>query len=137
MLLYIGKGAQTYDEIKTVKGKIYPTFKAACLAHGLLEDDKEWHHGLRETTTFTSGNQVRELLSGVGSRIKLLRNLDPQIGLCKGTRLNLTHLGQTLIEAEIMEGDFGGSRVLPRKTMTPKNCQFLFERNQFPVKEFP
>nr|GEV51194.1 hypothetical protein [Tanacetum cinerariifolium] len=41
MLLNSAKGCRTHDEIKKVNGVVYPTYKEACYAAGLLEDDKE------------------------------------------------------------------------------------------------
>nr|GEU99794.1 ATP-dependent DNA helicase PIF1-like [Tanacetum cinerariifolium] len=41
MLLNSAKGCRTHDEIKKVNGVVYPTYKEACYATGLLKDDKE------------------------------------------------------------------------------------------------
>ena len=41
LLCYV-KGATSFEDLHTVNGVLYPTFHAACLAHGLLEDDNEW-----------------------------------------------------------------------------------------------
>ena len=41
LLCYV-KGATSFEDLHTVNGVLYPTFCAACLAHGLLEDDNEW-----------------------------------------------------------------------------------------------
>nr|GEY20419.1 hypothetical protein [Tanacetum cinerariifolium] len=42
MLLNSAKGCRMHDEIKKVNGVVYPTYKEACYAAGLLEDDKEY-----------------------------------------------------------------------------------------------
>nr|GEV00799.1 putative PIF1 DNA helicase/replication protein A1-like protein [Tanacetum cinerariifolium] len=42
MLLNSAKGSRMHDEIKKVNGVVYPTYKEACYATGLLEDDKEY-----------------------------------------------------------------------------------------------
>nr|GEW55998.1 ATP-dependent DNA helicase PIF1-like [Tanacetum cinerariifolium] len=42
MLLNSAKGCRTHDEIKKVNGVVYHTYKEACYAMGLLEDDKEY-----------------------------------------------------------------------------------------------
>ena len=39
VLLNIQKGCMDFKDIRTVDGKIYDTFKDACLALGLLQDD--------------------------------------------------------------------------------------------------
>jgi ATP-dependent DNA helicase PIF1 len=44
--------------------------------------------------------------------IMLLRNLNQSEGLCNGTRLVITSLGDMVIEAEIMFGQHKGKRVL-------------------------
>ncbi|XP_020242986.1 uncharacterized protein LOC109821212 [Asparagus officinalis] len=40
MLLNIVRGATSYEFLRTVDNVLHPTFKSACLAMGLLEDDK-------------------------------------------------------------------------------------------------
>ncbi|KAG8371199.1 hypothetical protein BUALT_Bualt13G0062200 [Buddleja alternifolia] len=52
-----------------------------------------------------------ELTLKKGSPIMLLRNIDPKIGLCNGTRLICRRFGRNLIEAEILAGQFKGMRV--------------------------
>ena len=41
-LLTVVKGAQSFEELRTVDGHLHVTFKAACLAQGLFEDNNEW-----------------------------------------------------------------------------------------------
>ncbi|KAF8414326.1 hypothetical protein HHK36_002327 [Tetracentron sinense] len=50
MLLHIVRGAQDYKDLRTINEVEYPTFKAACKALGLLEDDNEWDQALTEAT---------------------------------------------------------------------------------------
>ena len=52
-------GVKSYDELKIYEGAVYPTFKATCLAMGLLEDDQEWIKSLEETAKFASSKQIR------------------------------------------------------------------------------
>ncbi|XP_031279085.1 uncharacterized protein LOC116137522 [Pistacia vera] len=47
--------------IRTVNGVIHLTFKEACYALGLLDDDKEWHDYLDEASVWVSRNQLRQL----------------------------------------------------------------------------
>ena len=48
LLLTVVPGAQSFEGLRTVDGHIWPTFKEACLAKGLLEDDREWNQCLLE-----------------------------------------------------------------------------------------
>ena len=45
----------------TVKYITYPTYKDACYALGLLDDDKEWHECINEAAHWASGKQLRQL----------------------------------------------------------------------------
>jgi hypothetical protein len=46
MLLNFVKGATSYEHLRRVDGTEHDTFKDACIAMGLLEDDNEQHQGL-------------------------------------------------------------------------------------------
>ena len=43
MLLNTVRVSTSFENIRAVNRVLYPTFKAACYALGLLDDDKEWH----------------------------------------------------------------------------------------------
>ncbi|KAF5177418.1 hypothetical protein FRX31_032995, partial [Thalictrum thalictroides] len=47
ILLNHVKGAKDYKDLRTYNGVTYNTFKEACMARGLLDDDGEWNYGLR------------------------------------------------------------------------------------------
>jgi hypothetical protein len=75
----------------------------------------------------------------VGSPIMVLRNIDPAAGLCNGTRLVVTSLGTSTIEAVISTGPKKGDIVLiPRIKFiilaTEGMCPVDFQRTQFPVR---
>ncbi|KAG5566136.1 hypothetical protein RHGRI_001911 [Rhododendron griersonianum] len=55
------RGAKCYEDVRTVNGVVYPTYKAACIALGLLDDDNEWGAALTEASTWASGSQLRNL----------------------------------------------------------------------------
>jgi hypothetical protein len=40
------KGAKSYQDLCTIDGDVYLTFKDSAKARGLLEDDKEWEKAL-------------------------------------------------------------------------------------------
>lgn len=55
LLLTISKGATSFVALRTVNGVVYNTFREACLALGLLEDDHEWHDCLAEAVEMQTG----------------------------------------------------------------------------------
>ncbi|XP_050256589.1 uncharacterized protein LOC126702031 [Quercus robur] len=63
MLLNVVKGARSFEEIRTIDHVVYPTYRAACYAHGLLDDDKEWDDAIKEAFNWASGRQLRELFA--------------------------------------------------------------------------
>nr|XP_017187377.2 uncharacterized protein LOC108173217 [Malus domestica] len=72
-----------------------------------------------------------------GAPIMLLRNIDPKLGLCNGTRLLCRGSYQNLIDAEILIGQFAGSRVflprIPLKSTDIAGLPFELTRKQFPM----
>ena len=63
LLLTVVRGATSFDHLKTVDGRSYPTFKSACIALGLLEDDGEWGALFREGAEFITGRALRHLFA--------------------------------------------------------------------------
>ena len=61
LLLTAIKGATSFQDLSTVDGVVYPTFRQACLARGLLDDDNEWHLCLTEGRAMATGYQLRML----------------------------------------------------------------------------
>jgi len=60
-LLIIIHGPRSYEEIKTVGGVTYQTFKETCNDLGLLNDNREWNDALNEGSQWATGTQLREL----------------------------------------------------------------------------
>ncbi|XP_004301765.1 PREDICTED: ATP-dependent DNA helicase PIF1-like [Fragaria vesca subsp. vesca] len=85
-----------------------------------------------------SGLPPHRLTLKTGALIMLLRNIDPKLGLCNGTRLLCRGSYQNLIDAEIMTGEFVGSRVflsrIPLQSAENAGLLFQLTRKQFPVK---
>lgn len=61
MLLHHVPGATSYEDLRTLEGVVHPTFKAACQARGLLEDDQEWRRCLQEGVDRAVPPQIRSL----------------------------------------------------------------------------
>ncbi|KAI9123500.1 hypothetical protein K1719_004800 [Acacia pycnantha] len=61
VLLTKVRGPRTFDEIKTVDGFIHNTFKDACFAKGLLDDDQEYISAIKEASIWASGHSLRKL----------------------------------------------------------------------------
>ncbi|XP_072077870.1 uncharacterized protein [Arachis hypogaea] len=61
LLLNIQKGCRSFIDIRTVEGVVYDTFKEACYALGLLQDDKEFIDAILEASSWASGSYVRDL----------------------------------------------------------------------------
>ncbi|KAL0385787.1 UNVERIFIED_CONTAM: hypothetical protein Sradi_2973000 [Sesamum radiatum] len=63
MLLYKVRGAQSFEDLRTFNGIIYPTFKQACAARGLLDEDNEWNEALSEASSWASSVKLRNMFS--------------------------------------------------------------------------
>ncbi|GKD38030.1 ATP-dependent DNA helicase PIF1-like protein [Tanacetum coccineum] len=57
MLLNVVRGVQGFEELMTVNNRICPTFKEACFAYGLLNDDREWTKAISEASLWALGPQ--------------------------------------------------------------------------------
>ena len=64
MLLTICKGCKSFEDLRTFDGILYPNFKAACLARGLLESDDEWCMCLQRSSIPKNRSSVKTTLCG-------------------------------------------------------------------------
>ncbi|KAE9300204.1 hypothetical protein PF008_g23062 [Phytophthora fragariae] len=69
----------------------------------------------------------------------LMRNLNPDLGLCNGTRLRVVELKPHVIHAMIMTGERRGQNVLIPKIIfisddNARNFPYRLRRKQFPVQ---
>ncbi|XP_072077848.1 uncharacterized protein [Arachis hypogaea] len=63
LLLNIIKGPISYANIQTYNGVIYSSFRDACYARGLLDDDKEYIDAIEEASHWGSGYYLRKLFA--------------------------------------------------------------------------
>ena len=66
----------------------------------------------------------------------LLRNIDPKGGLCNGTRLQVTQMGNHILEARVITGDRVRDKVIIIKAqISPSDTKlpFRMRRRQFPI----
>ncbi|CAA7035449.1 unnamed protein product [Microthlaspi erraticum] len=63
VLLNIIKGPRSFEEIRTVDGLVYETFKDACYALGLCDDDKEYTEAIKEGSEWASSKFLRRLFA--------------------------------------------------------------------------
>ncbi|KAL8142758.1 hypothetical protein V2J09_015790 [Rumex salicifolius] len=55
------KGPTSFEELGTIEGMLYSTFKEACYALGLLDNDKEYIDGITESSFWGSAHYLRSL----------------------------------------------------------------------------
>ncbi|XP_044005873.1 uncharacterized protein LOC122850880 [Aphidius gifuensis] len=65
LLLLTVKGATSYENLRTINGKIYDTYHAACLSLGLIEDDTEWERAMTEGEIWMMPRQLRRLFVSI------------------------------------------------------------------------
>ena len=65
LLLHHIKGAQSFDDLRTVNNIVYPTFHKAAEQLGLCENDDEWFQCLHEASLIKTGYQLRQLFVAI------------------------------------------------------------------------
>ncbi|KAJ1295317.1 hypothetical protein BS78_01G215000 [Paspalum vaginatum] len=87
-------------------------------------------------TLKTTGIPNHQLKLKVGLPVMLLRNINHNAGICNGTRMTITRLGEKVIEAQIITGTCIGDKVcVPRIVMSRSEPRwpFVLKRKQFPL----
>lgn len=73
-----------------------------------------------------------------GCVVMLLRNLEQNLGLCNGTRLQVKHIGSKTLDCRVLGGEHNGKQhYIPRIPLAPPDSNSLhapFRRIQFPVR---
>jgi hypothetical protein len=59
MLLSVVRGAKSYEEVRTYRNVLHPTFRDACQARGLIGDDTEWVSLFDEAVLWATPWQLR------------------------------------------------------------------------------
>ena len=65
MLLYHIPGPRSFEHLRTVDNKVLPTFQAACLKLGILDDDAEIDQIMEEAASVRFGSQLREVFATI------------------------------------------------------------------------
>ncbi|XP_019186536.1 PREDICTED: uncharacterized protein LOC109181238 [Ipomoea nil] len=124
------------DPIRQIVNSTYLSCDSLCKSEANVDMQSEVHTTEFLNSLRCSGVPNHCLTLKVGTPIMLLRNIDHSLGLCNGTRLVVTQLGNHVIEAQILCGNNAGTNVLiPRLSLTPSDPRlpFKFQRKQFPV----
>ncbi|XP_074351704.1 uncharacterized protein LOC141690844 [Apium graveolens] len=59
------KGSRSFEDLKTVNGHIHETFKEACAALGLLQNDNQWHEAIAENFHTSLPPQLRAMFVNI------------------------------------------------------------------------
>ncbi|XP_051782594.1 LOW QUALITY PROTEIN: uncharacterized protein LOC127527552 [Erpetoichthys calabaricus] len=62
VLLHV-PGAVSFEDLRTVHGNVYPTFREGAKAKGLINNDQVWENTMEDAVQFTMPKQVRELFA--------------------------------------------------------------------------
>jgi PIF1-like helicase/Helitron helicase-like domain at N-terminus/Helicase len=117
------------------QGRVYKSIDS--LADSATDNDVNMYPIEFLNSIEINGLPPHRLSLSVGCVIMLIRNLNKAAGLCNGTRLIVTALHNNSIQANILTGDFVGTKVyIPRIKLTPTDTDlpFTLSRLQFPVK---
>jgi hypothetical protein len=111
LLLTSVRGATSFDDLYTFDGVRHPSFREACIARGLLEDDHEWHQCLQEAKDMQTGRQLRHLF------VTILRDCTPADPralwdtfwphICDDLRHQLQHVANIPDPSEAQIQDYG------------------------------
>jgi ATP-dependent DNA helicase PIF1 len=116
--------------------KIYFSSDSICKTDMNMQNNEELYSTDFLNSIKCSGLPNHILKLKLGVPVMLLRNIDQQSGLCNGTRLVITQMGDHIIEAKVISGSHIGHKVfVPRMILSPSDTNFPFklQRTQFPL----
>ncbi|CAN6708141.1 unnamed protein product [Malus baccata var. baccata] len=118
---------------------IFPGLEETMYSFDSVEDDERNLYQPKFLNSISLGGlPPHKLTLKRGAPIMLLRNIDPKLGLCNGTRLLCRGSYRNLIDAEILTGQFAGFRVflprIPLKSTDTVGLPFELTRKQLPMK---
>nr|XP_028954300.1 uncharacterized protein LOC114823117 [Malus domestica] len=131
----------TNEDVDMLNEKIinmFPGLEETMYSFNSVEDDERNLYQPEFLNSISLGGlPPHKLTLKRGDPIMLLRNVDPKLGLCNGTRLLCRGSYRNLIEAEILTGQFARSRVflprIPLKSTDTAGLPFELTRKQFPI----
>ncbi|XP_070004392.1 uncharacterized protein [Nicotiana sylvestris] len=135
---------QSDDPISAIVESTYPDFNSRCSDIGFLQQRAilaltlDMVESINEYLISLNESSEKSYLSSdtICSSDHTYSTLEHTAGLCNGTRLIITKLGNQVIEAKVLSGQMVGHKVfIPRMTLTPSDARipFKFQRRQFPI----
>ncbi|KAL7309971.1 hypothetical protein PS15m_012253 [Mucor circinelloides] len=91
LLLPVIRGPTSYTDLRTVNSVVYGTFREACMALHLIEDDQEWVRAFEEAATFASGYSLRSMFISVLLFDSLVSPIDIWTRFCGSICDDLEH----------------------------------------------
>jgi len=127
------------DRLNAMMIERFPGEEKAYHSFDTVVDDPHNHFPIDFLNSITpNGLPPHELKLKINCPVILLRNLDPNNGLCNGTRLMVRAMQDNAIDAEIVAGQHARKRVfIARLPLSPSDdisLPFKFKRKQFPVR---
>jgi len=109
LLLTIFEDRKNWEHLRTWNDQVFVTFKEACIARGLLEDDHEWRICLEKAIAMQSRVACHQLLVVILLTDKVA---EPHVlwdqfkaGLCDNVKHKLCHMSHYQADQEVPEDD--------------------------------
>lgn len=65
MLLNIVRGCTSFEDVRIANEILHDTFKSACYAFGLLQEDRQWVECIQQAATWAMDHQLRQLFATI------------------------------------------------------------------------